>query len=70
MKVVVIEDEIMVAKRIIMFCKSILGAKITSLKHFTIIEDAEDYISEHKIDLLLLDLNLNSREVLTYSKIN
>lgn len=62
MKIVVIEDEVMVARRIQMFCKNILGDRITSLKHFMAIEDAEDYINNNNIDLLLLDLNLNSRD--------
>jgi len=62
MKILVIEDEIMVARRIQMFCKNILGDRITSLKHFMVIEDAEDYINKNDIDLLLLDLNLNSRD--------
>ena len=62
MKIVVIEDEIMVARRIQMFCKNILGDRITLLKHFMVIEDAEDFINANNIDLLLLDLNLNSRD--------
>lgn len=62
MKIVVIEDEIMVARRIKMFCKNILGDRITMFKHFMVIEDAEDFIDDNDIDLLLLDLNLNSRD--------
>jgi len=61
-KIVIVEDEIMIARRIIMFCKNILGDRITTLKHFMVIEDAEDFINENNIDLLLLDLNLNSRD--------
>lgn len=57
-----IEDEVMVARRIQMFCKNILGDRITSLKHFMVIEDAEDFINNNNIDLLLLDLNLNNRD--------
>jgi two-component system response regulator LytT len=61
-KIVVVEDEIMVARRIEMFCKSILDDRITMLKHFMVIEDAEDFINDNNIDLLLLDLNLNNRD--------
>ena len=57
-----IEDEVMVARRIQMFCKNILGDRITLLKHFMVIEDAEDFINNNEIDLLLLDLNLNNRD--------
>jgi DNA-binding LytR/AlgR family response regulator len=60
--IVIIEDEIMVARRIKMFCKNILGDRLTILKHFMVIEDAEDYINDNDIDLLLLDLNLNNRD--------
>ena len=62
MNIVIIEDEIMVARRIKMFCKNILGDRLTMLKHFMVIEDAEDYINDNDIDLLLLDLNLNNRD--------
>jgi two-component system response regulator LytT len=61
-KIVVVEDEIMVARRIQMFCKNILGDRIKMLKHFMVIEDAEDFINDNGIDLLLLDLNLNNRD--------
>jgi len=61
-KIVIVEDEIMVARRIRMFCENILGERIELLKHFLNIEDADDYINNNNIDLLLLDLNLNSRD--------
>jgi len=59
-KIVIVEDEIMVARRIKMFCENILGERIELLEHFLRIEDADDFIYNHNIDLLLLDLNLNS----------
>lgn len=62
MNIIVVEDEVMVARRIQMFCKNILGDRITMLKHFMVIEDAEDFINDNDIDLLLLDLNLNNRD--------
>lgn len=62
MKIVIVEDEIMIARRIITFVKNILEDRLTSVNHFLTLEDAEDYLDENEIDLLLLDLNLNNRD--------
>jgi len=62
MKIVIVEDELMVAKRLKMFCESILEEKLTSLKHFFTLEDAQEHLDENTIDLLLLDLNLNNKD--------
>lgn len=62
MKIVIVEDEIMIARRISTFVNNILGERLTLLKHFLNLEDAEDYLDENDIDLLLLDLNLNNRD--------
>lgn len=62
LKIVIVEDEIMVARRIQMFCKNILGDKAESLVHFSIFEDAEDYLNDHNIDILFLDLNLHNKD--------
>ncbi|MCJ8268941.1 MAG: LytTR family DNA-binding domain-containing protein [Psychrosphaera sp.] len=62
MNIVMVEDEVMVARRLTKFCQAILGEKIDSLKHFLTLDDAEEYLAEHSIDLLLLDLNLNGQD--------
>jgi len=62
LRIVIVEDEVMVARRTIMFCKKILAERLESVEHFSVIEDAEDYLSSHDIDLLLLDLNLNNKD--------
>ena len=62
MKIVIVEDEIMIACRITTFVKNILEDRLTSVKHFLTLEDAEDYLDENEIDVLLLDLNLNNRD--------
>lgn len=62
MKIVIVEDEVMIARRLKHFCEKILTAEITSITHFLLLDDAEDYLSSHPIDLLLLDLNLNNRD--------
>jgi len=62
MKIVIVEDEAMIARRIKMFCENILEKKLDSIRHFSTLEDAEDHLDTHKVDLLLLDLNLNNRD--------
>lgn len=62
MKIVIVEDEVMIARRIRKFCQQILQNKLETIHHFYTLEDAEDYLDTHEIDLLLLDLNLNNRD--------
>ena len=62
MKIVIVEDEIMIGRRITTFVKNILKDKLRSVKHFLTLEDAEDYLDGNEIDVLLLDLNLNNRD--------
>lgn len=62
MKIVIVEDEIMIARRIITFVRNILEDRLTSVNHFLTIEDAEDYLDENEVDVLFLDLNLNNRD--------
>ncbi len=60
MKVVIVEDEVMIARRIKGFCEQILQEKLDAIIHFIDLCDAEDYLAANPIDLLLLDLNLNN----------
>ena len=62
MKIVIVEDETMVARRIELFCERILKNKLTLIRHFYNLEDADDFLNDNEIDLLLLDLNLNNRD--------
>lgn len=62
MKLIIVEDEVMVARRLIKFCQALLAQKISTLKHFLTLDDAMEYIDEHSVDLLLLDLNLNGED--------
>jgi len=62
MKVVMVEDEYMVAKRLKRFISLGLqdhGAKLT---HFETLDDAKEFMSQSPIDLLFLDLNLNGQD--------
>ncbi|MFT7562334.1 MAG: two-component system response regulator LytT [Flavobacteriales bacterium] len=58
-RVLVVEDEALVAKRIIRFLEKSLVEKTHSIRHEFNLDDAESYLSESEIDLLVLDLNLN-----------
>ncbi|MFT4924709.1 MAG: two-component system response regulator LytT [Phenylobacterium sp.] len=70
MKLVIVEDEVMVARRLIKFCQAIFNPensdgpddKLTSIKHFMTLDDAEEYLDDNIIDVLLLDLNLNGQD--------
>ena len=61
MRVVIVEDEPSIAERLERLAREILGEKLKRLRHFLDVDNAVDYICEHPIDLLLLDLNLSGR---------
>jgi two-component system, LytTR family, response regulator LytT len=61
-KIVIVEDEKLVARRIEDLSKEVLLDKkyqINKLRSFT---EAKDYLFEHPVDLVLLDLNLNGKD--------
>ena len=62
MRLVIVEDEVMIAKRLKMFCSEILQNKLQSLQVFHSLADAQDYLDSHTIDVLLLDLNLHHQD--------
>jgi two-component system response regulator LytT len=62
MNIVIVEDETVVALRLIKLIKKALPEQTVSIEHFETIDSAEDYIDEHSIDLLFLDLNLNGQD--------
>ena len=59
MNVLIVEDELRIAKRIERMTRDIFGSTIQSLKHLNTLHEALDYIENSKLDLVLLDLNLN-----------
>ena len=61
MKIVVVEDEILVAKRLLRFISQCLEQNKYAIKHFFTLDDAEEYLSNQIIDLLFLDLNLHGK---------
>jgi len=62
MNIVIVEDETVVGLRLIKLIKQSLPDLIVSIVHFETIDSAQDYIEEHSVDLLFLDLNLNGQD--------
>jgi two-component system response regulator LytT len=62
MRLLIVEDEPLIARRLERFCREILGAKLETLHVASAFEEAGARIAETPIDLLLLDLNLSGRD--------
>ncbi|MGD9900884.1 MAG: LytR/AlgR family response regulator transcription factor [Calditrichaceae bacterium] len=62
MKILIAEDEPVIAQRIERLVKEILGDRITSIKKCTTIEACRSYLDLHQTDLLFLDLNLKGED--------
>jgi DNA-binding LytR/AlgR family response regulator len=62
MKLLIVEDEPLLAQRLERFCREILGDRIESLRLATVLSEASARLDESPIDLLLLDLNLHGRD--------
>lgn len=62
MKVLIIEDEFLIARRIERMCKEILGSIKSEITCIGNLADAKVYLETNKIDLVMLDLNLNGED--------
>jgi len=62
MRVLIVEDERPTAEDIRDLVRADLGPRLSSIHILTTLHDALDYLSNHAIDVLLLDLNLNERD--------
>ena len=62
MKVLIVEDEPLLAGRLERQCREILGERIESARIATTFDSASAYLAEAPIDLLLLDLNLEGSD--------
>jgi len=61
MNIVIVEDEPLVQQRTLRLTLEILSTKQPKIICFSNLDDAEVYLAENSIDLLLLDLNLMGR---------
>lgn len=62
MKILIIEDEHRIARRIERMLRSILGSEVKAIQHCDALQAGQEVISNQKIDLLFLDLNLNGED--------
>ena len=62
MRVLIVEDEPLLARRLERFCHEILGEKLESVRVATRFSEASARLDESPIDVLLLDLNLHGRD--------
>ena len=70
MRILIVEDEPLIAQRLERMCREILGPSLKGVLHAARPDDAADLLTANSIDLLLLDLNLggaNGTEVLQSS---
>ena len=68
MRVVIVEDEPLLQQRIARFTRNILGQQLEHICQFESLDEAEDYLAQQQIDLLLLDLNLHGQNGFTLLK--
>ncbi|MEO9871798.1 LytR/AlgR family response regulator transcription factor [Ekhidna sp.] len=62
MKILIVEDESRIAKRIERMTRDILGYALQSLTHINTLNEALAFIENNSLDLVLLDLNLNGED--------
>ena len=62
MKVLIVEDEARIAKRVERMTKDFFGNTLVSLRVVESLKEGLDYIAKAKVDLVLLDLNLNGTD--------
>jgi two-component system, LytTR family, response regulator LytT len=62
MRVLIVEDEPLLAQRLERFCREILGPRLEAVRTANFFSEASARIDESPIDLLLLDLNLHGRD--------
>jgi two-component system response regulator LytT len=58
----IVEDEAVVARRVELFCRRILGEQLERVTLAETFDAAAAALSEHPIDVLLLDLNLEGQD--------
>lgn len=62
MRLVLIEDEPLVAQRLARFCREVLGAGLEKLHVANTFDAASAWLAENPVDVVLLDLNLQGED--------
>ncbi len=62
MRVVVVEDEAVVARRLLRLLGKILGDDLVSIDHVATLAAAIDHLDRHAVDVLFLDLDLSGQD--------
>jgi DNA-binding LytR/AlgR family response regulator len=62
MRILIVEDEAVVARRVEKFCRSILGDRLESARIAPTFAAAQSHLAESPVDVLLLDLNLGGTD--------
>ena len=62
MNILIIEDEQVIANRLLRMTKAYFGDQLNKINHCDSLSDGLEFIDQNEIDLLLLDLNLNGED--------
>ena len=62
MRILIVEDEEMTARRLKRLVTEIVDNQTTALECLATLEEAKSYVANHAIDLLFIDLNLNGED--------
>jgi two-component system response regulator LytT len=62
MRLLIVEDEPLIAQRLERMCREILGVALESVAHASLPEESAARLAESPIDLMLLDLNLGGAD--------
>jgi two-component system, LytTR family, response regulator LytT len=62
MRILIVEDEAVVARRVEQLCRRILGEQLESIRLAETFDSAHALLAESPVDVLLLDLNLGGRD--------
>ncbi|HEX2100997.1 MAG TPA: LytTR family DNA-binding domain-containing protein [Candidatus Synoicihabitans sp.] len=58
MRLLIVEDEPLIAQRLERYCRELLGETLSAVQRVAEFDAAQTWLQEHPIDVLLLDLNL------------
>lgn len=62
MRILIVEDEALIARRLARLCREILGADLAYLKSLHRLDEAQTFLSREPVDVVLLDLNLHGED--------